>query len=195
MSRDNIIIAVCGGIGAGKSVVCEMLRVMGFEVYDCDSRARDLMDCSDEIKRRISEEISAEAILADGSIDRAVLGEVVFADKQLLNRLNSLVHGAVRDDIRSWAVGKHVCFVETAILYESGLDAMVDYVWEVIAPVDVRVRRVMSRNGLSEQQVMARIRSQELNEVARRMDTVVEIVNDGLRPVLPQVERLLALTV
>ena len=83
-------------------------------------------------------------------------------------------------------------FVETAILYQSHLDKMVDEVWEVHAPEELRVNRVMLRNGLDREKVMARIDAQKSYNPARRHAVVHEIVNDGSVPVLPQVEKLLA---
>lgn len=130
------LIAICGGIGSGKSVVCRIVAAMGHEVYDCDSRAKEIMDCSAEIKNAIACRVHREAIAPDGSIDRRRLGEIVFSDAEALARLNSIVHAAVREDLALWAARRpgKLLFVETAILYQSGLDAMVDEVWDVEAP-------------------------------------------------------------
>ena len=187
------IIAVAGGIGSGKSVVSRMLRVMGRPVYDCDSRAKELMDRSDEIKRRIAGEISAAAINPDGSINRKVLADEVFADKAKLQTLNAIVHEAVRNDIRRWAdsLDEPACWVESAIIYESGIDRMVDEVWEVYAPEELRIARVMSRNSCSREQVEARIASQSRPAGAGRHPSVHTIVNDGVTALLPQVLSLL----
>lgn len=186
-------IAVCGGIGSGKSVVCRILESMGHEVYYCDERARRLMDECEEIKRRIAEEICEEAV-AQGVIDRKILSERVFSDSLALERLNTIVHQSVRDDIERWLQAperRNPAFIETAILYQSGLDRMVDEVWEVMAPEDVRVRRVMKRNSLSAEQVRMRIEAQDsfVPECVHPAVSVIE--NDDVMPVLPQVERLL----
>lgn len=186
------LIAVTGGIGSGKSVVCRMLRCMGYAVYDCDSEARRLMDCSDEIKRLIAGEICREAVLPDGSIDRAALADAVFADAMLLERLNDAVHETVRRDLRRWCAGRRLAFVETAILYQSSLDLMVDEVWDVDAPADIRIRRVMARNGLTPTQVEQRILSQDSFDSPRRHQCVRRLINDGYIPLLPQVLALLA---
>lgn len=81
------ITAITGGIGSGKSVVSEMLRTMGYPVYDCDSRAKVIMDGDEEIKQAIATQICGDAIDADGNIDRKRLGAVVFADAILLEPL------------------------------------------------------------------------------------------------------------
>ena len=98
----------------------------------------------------------------------------------------------MRDHLREWhSVRTDICFVETAILYQSNLDLMVDAVWEITAPRELRILRVMKRNGLTAQQVEARIAVQDNYVAPRRHAHVSIIVNDGTTPVLPQVEKLL----
>lgn len=187
------IIAITGGIGAGKSVVTHIVGALGFKVYDCDSEAKALMDSSLEIKRRLTDEIDPHVVRSDGTIDRTRLAALVFGDAVMLETLNGIVHEAVRNDIAARCAGLgdgETMFVETAILYQSHLDRMVDEVWEVDAPVDLRIERVMRRNGCDRQSVMARIASQ--NHTPRRPhDRVFRIVNDGVLPLLPRIERLL----
>lgn len=191
-SDRGLCVAITGGIGSGKSVVIRMLTAMGYPVYDCDSRAKSLMDCSPAIKRKIAEEISAESVGTDGVIDRSVLADVVFRDSEKLQRLNSAVHDAVRQDIDSWRSGRTLSFVETAILYQSGLDRMVDEVWEVIAPRELRIERVMARSGLSREQVAQRMAVQDSYEIETLHPNSFELINDGDCALLPQVESLLA---
>lgn len=187
------ITAITGGIGSGKSVVSEMLRTMGYPVYDCDSHAKGIMDADDEIKHAIATQICPEAIDAEGHIDRRRLGEVVFADSELLEMLNSIVHGAVRADFKVWAeaTGADRVWLETALLYESGIDRMVDGVWEVTAPEDLRIRRVMRRNAMTPEQVKARIDAQQRTAHPEKHPYVDRIVNDDVQPLLPQVLALL----
>lgn len=189
-SRTVRLTAVCGGIGSGKSMVCSMLTAMGFPVYNCDSRAKALMDSDPEIRKAIARDIAAEALFESGEIDRRTLSAIVFADARKLATLNAIVHGAVRDDIARWtqtegAKGKRL-FVETAILMESGLDRMVDEIWLVTAPEEVRITRVGRRSGLTPEQTKSRIAMQKDPDGA---DAV--IVNDGVMPLLPQIERLI----
>lgn len=184
-------IALSGGIGCGKSTVARVLKAMGYQIYDCDSKAKVLMDTSDEIKRRIKEEISAEAIV-DNAIDRAVLGNIVFNNPDALLKLNEIVHHAVRNDINCWLSGNDwVCFIETAILYQSHIDCMVDEVWDVQAPMDIRIKRVMDRNGFTPEQVKSRIDSQQFTP-ERLHNNVHAINNDNTSALLPQIEALLS---
>lgn len=187
------LIAICGGIGSGKSVVSRCLLAMGYPVYDCDRNAKKLMDCDRAICDRIADEIAGDAVNRDGSINRSRLSEIVFADADALSRLNRIVHGAVRDDLRQWVACQRtpLAFVETAILYESRLDREVDEVWEVYAPSEIRLERVMRRSGLTEEQVLARMSAQDSFVPEKYHQCVKNIINDCCAPVLPQIEHLL----
>ena len=156
------LIAITGGIGSGKSIISDILRAMGHKVYDCDTRAKALMDTDESIKNDLIDLISIDAVRNDRTIDRKLLSEIVFNDPDALSRLNSIVHKAVRADLRRWrdTSSDKTVWVETAILYASRLDREVDEVWEVTAPTELRVQRVMKRNSMSREQVLARISSQ-----------------------------------
>lgn len=189
-----MLTAITGGIGSGKSVVSRILAAMGFMVYDCDREARKLMDSNAAIKTALCHEIHPDCVDSDGRIDRCRLSEIVFRDAHALERLNGIVHAAVRNDLMEWCgrnSGHGRLFVETAILYQSGLDAMVDNVWAVEAPLDLRIERVMARNSLSREQVLSRITSQDSYIPATPHPSVVSLINDGYYPILPQIEKLL----
>lgn len=178
--------AITGGIGSGKSVVSRILEAKGWPVYDCDARAKAIMDSDAAIHRRLTAEIHPLAVV-DGVIDRRLIASVVFADPEALGRLNAIVHRAVTADLLAWAAERPVAFVETAILYESGLRAHVTDVWEVTAPAELRIERVMARSGLERSEVERRMAAQ----AAPSLPDHRVIVNDGRSPLLPQVERLL----
>lgn len=186
------LIAITGGIGSGKSVISDILRAMGHKVYDCDTRAKALMDTDESIKDDLINLISIDAVRSDRTIDRKLLSEIVFNDPDALSRLNSIVHKAVRADLRRWrdTSSNKTVWVETAILYASRLDREVDEVWEVTAPTELRVQRVMKRNSMSREQVLARISSQSTT-AAQLHPLTKTIVNDGVEPVLPQILSLL----
>lgn len=188
------VIAVTGGIGSGKSVVCRVLSAMGYDVYDCDSEARRIMDSDEGMKRRIADEITPEALDRDGNLGRKAIAGVVFADASRLAALNAIVHGAVRDDIahrlrQAADAGIALYFIETAILYESGLDRMVGEVWEVTAPEEVRISRAMLRDGAGYESIKARVDAQTSAKGSH--PCVHVIVNDGREAVLPQIHTLL----
>ena len=188
------LIAISGGIGSGKSVIAGIVQVMGYPVYDCDSRAKALMTVDDELRRQLIAAFGQATYLPNGQLNREHLSKVAFTDDEALARLNSLVHPATLNDIHRWARqqakdGASVAFVETAILRTSGLNHVVDNVWHVAAPVDVRVKRVMTRSGLTAQQVLDRIAAQQAEELIDNNDKI--IINDGLSAILPQVIELM----
>lgn len=184
------IVVISGGIGSGKSMLCSILRAMGYEVYDCDSRAKSIMDSDAGIKRVIAEQICPDAVV-DGVINRQRLAEVVFTDEELLNILNEAVHTAVKYDIMQWAEKRNPAFVETAIMYQSGLDRVASQVWEVTAPREVRIDRVMLRSGLSREAVEQRMAVQDGYIPEHIHPVVYPVVNDGEAALLPQVEALI----
>ncbi len=182
-------VAIAGGIGSGKSVVSQLLRVMGYPVYDCDSRAKVLMDTDAVLKNLLMETFGSAAVV-DGIINRPYIAEVVFKETRMLNLLYSIVHPAVVYDLEQRAARQSsgIVIVESAILQESGLDAVVDVVWEVTADEQCRIRRVMARNGLSEQVVRSRMASQRgIKELALPIE---RIDNNGQQSVLAQVSKL-----
>jgi dephospho-CoA kinase len=188
------LIAITGGIGSGKSVVARMVQVMGYQVYDCDSRAKALMTEDDDVRRQLVEAFGAETFLADGTLNRQHLSAVAFGNNESLSRLNGIVHPATADDMKQWGRkladgGAQVAFVETALLRTAGLDRLMDEVWHVTAPASVRIPRVMARSGLTAQQVQDRIASQAAEEAVAPGEHV--IVNDGVSAILPQVIHLL----
>lgn len=187
------LIAITGGIGSGKSVISSILRVCGYKVYDCDINAKLLMDNSNDIKREISVRIDNSVITSQGDINRTLLSSIVFGNQSKLNILNKIVHGAVRTDIIKWRdanADNPYLFIETAILYQSGLDIIVDEVWEVTAPEKIRVDRVMKRNNFNREQVIARIGSQKY--IPPHLHPVTKsITNDDITPLLPQILSLL----
>lgn len=188
------LIAITGGIGSGKSVVARMVQVMGYQVYDCDSRAKALMTEDDDVRRQLVEAFGAETFFADGTLNRQHLSAVAFGNKDSLSCLNGIVHPATANDMQQWGrhladSGEQVAFVETALLRTAGLDRLMDEVWHVTAPASVRIPRVMARSGLTAQQVQDRIASQAAEETVAPGEHV--IVNDGVSAILPQVIHLL----
>lgn len=171
-------IGVTGGIGAGKSYVCGILRSWNYPVYDCDSEAKRIMVENPEVQNALMATVGQDAYTDDGQLNRAVVATYLFADKANVRKINAIVHPAVREDFQRWAEGKDLCFMESAILFESGFDTVVDKCVQVTAPLNVRVARAMQRDGASEESIRARIAAQmDEGEVGRRSHFV--IVNDG----------------
>ena len=184
--------AITGGIGVGKSVVAHILRVLGYDVYDTDSEARRIMTESDAVRARLVDEFGKD-IFRGNELRRDVLGAVVFGNADKLATLNAIVHRAVIDDVERWRAAADAprVFVETAILYSSGLVDSVDDVWCVTADDETRIARVIRRSGLSREAVVARIQAQIAEAAAVGGPRRYMVVNDGRTPLLPRIHDLL----
>lgn len=175
------IIGITGGIGSGKSFVSRVFAGrLGVPVYDCDGRARRLMNSDAELRRKLVDLIGPGAYGPDGMLCRPVVAAYLFADVGHAAQVNALVHPAVRADILRWAAGQQtdVVAVETAILIESGLDKMVDEVLFVEASEDTRLARAMRRDAADAGKIRARMALQQ-TAPARRLATWVVRNEDG----------------
>ena len=186
------LIAITGGIGSGKSVVARVLRNMGFNVYDCDLEAKRLMNSSPIIKQQLTDHFGENIYTHDGFLNKPLLSSIIFNNHEALSIVNSIVHPVVKDDLINWHNTRPGCqnFVETAILVEAGMHTMVDEVWNVSAPLETRIARVMSRNATTRDKVLERISSQSASMSAVTVP-VKNIINDGNMAILPQIMALL----
>ena len=179
----SIRIGVTGGIGSGKSYVCRLIEQrLGVEVYDCDSAAKRLMRTSPQLRQQLTELIGPDTYV-DDKLNKAVIAQFLLASHENARAIDRIVHPAVFADFEASGLQ----WVESAILYESGLDQMIDRVIVVTAPEEVRIERVMRRDGITAEkarQWIARQLPQE--ELLSRAD--YEIVNDGLQPLVPQLD-------
>ena len=183
-------VGVTGGIGSGKSVVCNMLRERGVAVYNCDIRAKELMSADEVIAKQLVERFGPETFV-DGELNRAYLAERVFGNSEELAALNAIVHPRVVEDFEQWAQrqqGEYVV-IESAILFESGIDSKVDVTVAVMAPESLRLERTMQRDGVSREQVEERMRNQ-LSDDERCSRSKYAIVNIELDELEEDVEQL-----
>ena len=175
---------ITGGIGSGKSYVCKRLQAKGIEVYDCDAAAKRLIRTSADIRRQLTALIGDDAY--DGNrLNKAVVARFLLESETNAKAIDAIVHPAVFRDFEESGID----WMESAILYESGISRLVDKVVAVVAPEEVRIQRVMQRDGITcekVQQWMQRQWPQE--EVMRRADYI--IVNDGVADVDQQIEEL-----
>ena len=186
-------VGITGGIGSGKSTVCALLAEYGVPVYDSDSRAKALMSESQVLRRSLQEAFGEECYNEQG-LNRAYLAEKVFGDKEALVKLNSIVHPAVRADFKAWADAQRAAYVvlESAILFEAGFEGEVDTTLAVMAPMEERIRRTVSRDGSDRAAVEARIANQmsddELHRRAKR--TIVNLRKEYLESDVEQLHKM-----
>lgn len=187
-----IRLAVTGGIGCGKSVVSHILEIMGVPVYDCDRRAKEIMVTDAGIVKGLKRMFGEACYNSNGSLDRAFLASRIFTDDNNIERVNALVHPAVKKDFDNWVAAKDcpLVAVETAVLYESGMIEHVDKVLVVWAGRETAIERTMKRSGMSRNQVVSRIQKQ-LSSDELLLLTDYSIFNDGNTPLLPEVVSLL----
>ena len=184
-------VAITGGIGSGKSYVCKLLQQRGINIYDCDQAAKRLIRTSPDIRRQLSMLIGPEAYLGeDGQggwiLNKAVVAQFLLGSEANAHAIDDIVHPAVFHDFETSGIQ----WLESAILYESGMDKLVNRVIVVTAPQEVRIQRVMQRDGISREKVlewMSRQWSQD--EIRQRAD--YEIINDGQADINEQIEQLL----
>ena len=173
-----IKVAICGGIGSGKSTICRMFAERGVALYDSDLRAKALMTESAELREALIAEFGEECYV-DGALNRAYLAAKAFGSEEQLAKLNSIVHPAVKSDFLRWAKEQqgNYCILESAILFESGFDALVDKTVAVLAPKPLRVERAMQRDGASREQIEARMKAQMSDDelIARTDFAIVNI--------------------
>ena len=182
---------ITGGIGSGKSFVCKLLGVRGFTVYDCDAAAKRLIRTSPDIRRQLTELIGPEAYEPRKphepyTLNKATVAAFLLKSEDNARAIDAIVHPAVFRDFEASGLE----WMESAIMYESGIDQLVDRVIIVTAPLEVRIQRVMQRDGISREKVlewMARQLPQQ--EVMKRAD--FEIVNDGEADLDKQLDRIL----
>ena len=186
-------VGITGGIGSGKSTVCGLLAEYGVPVYDSDSRAKALMSESQALRKSLQEAFGEECYNEQG-LSRAYLAEKVFGDKEALAKLNSIVHPAVRADFKAWADAQRAAYVvlESAILFEAGFEGEVDTTLAVMAPMEERIRRTVSRDGSDRAAVEARIANQmsddELHRRAKR--TIVNLRKEYLESDVEQLHKM-----
>ena len=186
-------IGITGGIGSGKSTVCALLKERGVAVYDSDYEAKRLMAQSETLRRQIVEAFGAECY-NDGGLNRQYLAAQVFGNAEALQRLNAIVHPAVKDDFRAWAERQPGAYVvlESAILFESGFDKEVDATLAVMAPLEERLRRTMERDGANREQVLSRIAHQMSDDElhARADRTIVNLMREYLESDIEQLHKM-----
>ncbi|MBQ3082358.1 MAG: dephospho-CoA kinase [Alistipes sp.] len=184
-------IGVTGGIGSGKSTVCRLFAARGIAVYDTDAVAKRLM-AEDAALRRAIEARFGEECYQEGALNRPWLARQVFGDEAALQALNRLVHPAVIADFERWATEQQSVYVvvESAILYEAGLDQAVDRVVAVLAPERLRIERAMQRDGATEEQIRSRMAAQLSDEeLHRRADvSLVNIFEEDLEAAVQELD-------
>jgi len=181
------VFGITGGIGSGKSTIARVFSILGVPVYSADDRAKELM-CKPHVLEKIKQIFTQQAITSEGKPNFSYMGEQAFTRPTLLEQLNQLVHPLVGADFKVWAQSRKepLLLKEAAIIFETGTHLLLDGVIVVSAPEELRIIRVMQRNGFSREQVKARMERQWPEEqLLSKADFIVH--NDESQLVIPQI--------
>jgi len=183
-------IGLTGGIGSGKSTVAKIFEMLGVPVYYADDAAKKLMQENDEL-RTVLKQVFGEETYTNGQLNTAHLSAQVFGNEERLKELNSIVHPIVIAAGHNWMQQQTAPYAikEAALFFESGSQAGLHYIIGVFAPQALRVHRTMQRQGISRQQVLARMDKQLDDNIKMKLCDFV-IVNDEQQLLLPQVLQL-----
>lgn len=193
------VIGITGGIGSGKSLVAKILMdKYGAYFINTDRIAKEQMDVGGISYAGVVDYFGHSILAVDGSIDRKKLSEIVFQDKEKLQKLNDLTHphvlDAVQEELTALRSGGEVDYaiIETALMIEAGFDFICDEVWYVYTPEDIRRERLRKERNYSDQKIDAIFKSQSREEEFRkRFPKVIENIGD-IHNIEKQVEALLA---
>lgn len=186
-------IGIAGGIGSGKSYVCRRLEARGFRIYDCDQAAKRLMRTDTALREALTQLIGSDAYLPatgnePGALNKAAVARFLLQSEENAHAVDAIVHPAVFRDFEESGLQ----WMESAIMYESGIYRLVDRVIVVTAPEEVRIARIMQRDGISREKALDWMGRQWPQEVVRQRADY-EIVNDGQADIDKQLDQILEL--
>ena len=178
-------IGITGGIGSGKSFICQRLKARGIDVYDCDTAAKRLIRTSPEIRQQLTALIGEDAYHGE-ALNKAAVAKFLLVNEANAKAIDDIVHPAVFRDFQESGMQ----WMESAIMYESGIYQLVDRVIVVTAPLEVRIQRVMKRDGISRENVLQWMQRQWSQDKVRELADD-EIVNDGIADIDAQIDNIL----
>ncbi len=185
-------VGITGGIGSGKTTVCKIFEILNIPIYYADMEAKKLMVTNELLIQEIKDFLGPQAYLEEGQLNRKYIAQQVFNDEQKLKRLNSIVHPAMYKDGLRWhkeQKGVPYTLKEAAILFESKGHRSMDKTILVVAPLDIRLERVMARDKATKEEVLARVNKQMPDEEKIPLADFI-ILNDGKAPIVPQILKI-----
>jgi len=188
--KQALQIGITGGIGSGKSLIARLFSTMGVPVYDADTRARWLMNHHPPLKKEIQLLFGPESYLPDGLLNRLYMTSQVFNDQEKIARVNALVHPKVGEDYAQWVLAHPTApyvLKEAALLFESKSYRMLNYTISVVAPIELRIRRVRQRDPHRTEQEVLAIIGKQMREEERQQRADFLLYNDDSQLVIPQV--------
>lgn len=182
-------IGITGGIGGGKTTVCNFFRILGIPVFSADIEAKYLINNDINLKLQLIEAFGKEIYHENGEINKAVFSKIIFSDKKELEKSNSIIHPAVNEHYKKWCNKyKELKYTlkEAAILFESGTYKNVDFIITVTAPIEQRIERALKRDKISRELIEKKIKNQLSDEYKIKNSDFV-VYNDDNRLIIPQI--------
>jgi len=187
-----ILIGLTGGIGSGKSTVAKIFEILGVPVYYADDRAKSLMNENQELIAEITNAFGSESYLPSGQINRTYLAETVFSDPAKVSTINGLVHPAVAQDFKTWAMAQKSTYVlkEAALIFETGGHQKLDAVINVSSPLRIRISRVLIRDPQRTEDQINQIINQQMPDEKKNELADFVIKNVANKLLIPQVLKI-----
>lgn len=187
------IIGLTGGIGSGKTTVAHFIEEFGFPVYYSDDRAKTIVNDNEEVKAKIKNLLGNEAYDEQGLYDRKFVAEKVFNNNDLLQQLNEIIHPAVRIDFEEWVKKqtKYLVFKETALLFELKLNLACYKSVLVTAEDNIRIKRVMDRDGKTYREVESIMEKQMPEKEKIKLADCIIYNNTNLEDLKEQTEKII----
>ncbi|MDO4756238.1 MAG: dephospho-CoA kinase [Parabacteroides sp.] len=184
-------IGITGGIGSGKSVVATLFELLGIPVYIADTESKLLCNESPIIRKKLSD-LFGEDLYNEHGLDKKLLASHIFGNPDKLKQVNAIIHPEVNRHFLNWVAKQStsLCAIESAILFESGFNHLVDTTLMVYAPMEVRVQRAIQRDNQSRESIINRINNQMSDELKKEQADYV-IYNDGEQALLSQISEFL----
>lgn len=186
-----IKVGLTGGIGSGKSIICQVFSCLKIPIYYADAAAEDLMNNDRNIKNKLIN-LLGEDIYEENSLNKVRMASLIFNNKELLNQINKIVHPEVTSHFKQWCrniTATHYVIHESALIFESCNDHLFDFIITVSAPEEVRINRVISRKDMNRKKIMNIIQNQ-LPEEEKILHSNKVIINDDKTLIIPQILKI-----
>ncbi len=187
----TIKVGITGGIGSGKSTVCSVFKLLGVPVFEADRVAKDLMNSNSDVMDQLIRLFGKDIYTENKELDRKKLAKIIFSNDIEREKVNEVVHPAVRKEFKNWVQIQNASYIihEAAILFESGFYRMMDFTILVTAPEKMRIDRVTERDGVDTKKVKERITKQWPDSEKRKLASF-ELVNDNKDLIIPQIIKI-----
>ena len=187
----TIKVGITGGIGSGKSIVCKVFMLLGIPIFEADQVAKDLMNSNTEVIHRLIHLFGKEIYIGNNELNRKKLAKIIFNSDVQREKVNQIVHPAVKAAFENWLQIQKAPYIihEAAILFESGFYRMMDYTILITAPDEMRIERVMKRDGIDIKKVKERMEKQWSDSEKRKLASF-ELINDDKDLIIPQIIKI-----